>query len=168
MRAIGKTYAVFLLVILAAGCQGNSQGADSEKPPAGYDPRGTTVPAAPQPIVKITSLADGDWNVDTNPILAWTASKDLGEIQFASVEIFENSSGEPARVDPDITIDDTAGELARNNGGRLFDKLDGVLISFHDERTDADKLKPATRYLLVLKLIGARGEGTARVKFSTR
>jgi hypothetical protein len=169
MRPTGKTYTVCLLLILfAAGCRSTSQPAgDATKPPNGYDPQKTTVPVAPEPDVTIKSISEGEWNIDTNPLLAWTASPKLGEIQFVSVQIFEIVNGKPAAA-PCIMLDDTGGELARNNGGRLFDKLDGVLISFLGSHTGEERLKPATSYLLVLKITGNKREGTASVKFSTR
>jgi len=167
MRRTGKIFVLFLpLIILAAGCS-NPQPAGDVKPPNGHDPRTTTAPPAPQPDVTIKSITEGEWNIDTNPVLAWTANAELGEVQFVSVQIFEIVSGQPAE-NPCVTLDDTGGELARNNGGRLFDRLDGVLISFLGSHAGRDSLKPRTSYMLVLKIIGGKREGTASVKFSTR
>ena len=160
-------FVLFLpLIILAAGCGSNSQPPGDVKPPNGRDPQ-TTAPPAPQPDVTIKSITEGEWNIDTNPVLAWTASPQLGEVQFVSVQIFEIVNGQPA-ANPCVTLDDTGGELARNNGGRLFDRLDGVLISFMGSHAGRDGLKPGASYMLVLKIIGGKREGTASVKFSTR
>jgi hypothetical protein len=165
MRGAGKIFAVVALILFAAGCKGAGQPKSGFPPADGHNR--TTAPAPPEPTVKIKSIVEGDWNIDTNPLLAWEAAQSLGEIQFASVQIFEIVDGKPAQS-PCVTIDDMSGEMARSNGGRLFDRLDGVMICFMGSHAGAEQLKPATRYFLVLTLVGSKAQGSASVKFITQ
>lgn len=167
MRGAGKIFAALLVVFIAGGCGGASGPVKGFPRADGLDPERTTAPAPPEPTVKIKSIVEGDWNIDTNPLLAWEAAQSLGEIQFASVQIFEIVDGKPAQS-PCVTIDDMAGELARSNGCRLFDRLDGVMICFMGSHAGAEQLKPAARYFLVLTLVGSKAQGSASVKFITQ
>ena len=155
------------LIILAAGCTVRA------KPPEdpcveGYDPNSPRAPYNPKAAVQIVSIADGGWNVGTDPRLKWTVSPDvIGAVGFVSVRIFEVVGGEAA-TEPCVTIDDTLGALAGANGRRLFEPIDGVLVSFVGSHAGAKELKPATNYMLVLTLTGTKGQEQATVRFTTR
>jgi hypothetical protein len=168
MKDTRRIFALLLCVCaLAAGCGKSTPPTAADTPINGYDPNARTVAPAPQPPVKINSISDGDWNIDINPLLNWTANPQLGEIQFVSIQVFEVANGKAADA-PCVTIDDTTGALARNNGGRIFDAPNGALICFMGSHLGTDRLKKGTSYMLVLKLIGTKSEGTASVRFSTK